>query len=147
MFASHCKIIGWNQMKKQFESAFHFNFLVKPGQCKRDQFRCRSGECIKSSFVCDRWPDCLDHSDEGADANCRKYSIPWNAVYLVVCKIIAVQLKSKREQVTEKHDLIGIKRCKIRHHSFQIWQTLTWTFAPKLQHSWCRFIELSKYFP
>ena len=54
-------------------------FLVKPGQCRRDQFRCRSGECIKSSFVCDRVPDCLDHSDEGADANCRKSSIPQQA--------------------------------------------------------------------
>ena len=62
---------------------FYFNFSGKPGQCKRDQFRCRSGECIKSSFVCDRVPDCLDHSDEGADANCREYSIPRNAVYCV----------------------------------------------------------------
>lgn len=41
-----------------------------PGQCKRDEFRCKSGECIKSAFVCDQYADCRDHSDEGAEADC-----------------------------------------------------------------------------
>lgn len=37
---------------------------AKPGICNRDQFKCRSGECIKSSFVCDNVGDCSDKSDE-----------------------------------------------------------------------------------
>ncbi|XP_031558323.1 very low-density lipoprotein receptor-like [Actinia tenebrosa] len=36
----------------------------KPGTCNRDQFKCRSGECIKSSFVCNNVGDCSDRSDE-----------------------------------------------------------------------------------
>ena len=48
------------------------SFTVKPGQCNRDQFRCKNGECIPSGFVCDRVADCVDHSDEGDLAECRK---------------------------------------------------------------------------
>ena len=51
-------------------TAFIPLFSAPPGQCKRDEFRCKSGECIKSAFVCDQYPDCKDHSDEGAEANC-----------------------------------------------------------------------------
>lgn len=33
-------------------------------QCKPDEFKCASGECISTSFVCDKENDCPDGSDE-----------------------------------------------------------------------------------
>lgn len=35
-----------------------------PSYCTEKQFKCASGECIPSTFVCDGEIDCRDHSDE-----------------------------------------------------------------------------------
>lgn len=38
-------------------------------ECSAGMFRCRSGECIKLAWRCDKDPDCMDRSDE---SDCRK---------------------------------------------------------------------------
>lgn len=41
--------------------------LLAPKQCTDNEFHCRNGQCVSSSFVCDDDADCDDASDE---ANC-----------------------------------------------------------------------------
>ena len=58
-------------------------FIAKPGTCHRDQFKCRSGECIASSFVCDNVKDCTDFSDED---NCPNSRCNLKQIYCPVTK-------------------------------------------------------------
>ncbi len=49
----------------------------------------------------------------------------------------------KREHVIKNMNWVGIKRCMICHQTFEISQTITQTFAPKIQLSWFCFIKWS----
>ena len=57
---------------------YYFLFPAKPGTCHRDQFKCRTGSCISSVYVCDGVPDCSDHSDED---NCPNSNCNLNEIY------------------------------------------------------------------
>uniref|UniRef100_A0A3B4B4T7 EGF-like domain-containing protein n=1 Tax=Periophthalmus magnuspinnatus TaxID=409849 RepID=A0A3B4B4T7_9GOBI len=43
-----------------------FHFPSAPKQCMDSEFRCGTGQCISSSFVCDEESDCEDGSDEAS---------------------------------------------------------------------------------
>lgn len=44
----------------------HVSSLSAPKQCTNTEFRCRNGQCVSSSFVCDDEADCDDGSDEAS---------------------------------------------------------------------------------
>lgn len=41
-----------------------FHFVAEPS-CGTDEYQCRNGDCIPSSFECNGHADCVDASDEG----------------------------------------------------------------------------------
>uniref|UniRef100_A0A667YJ05 Low density lipoprotein receptor a n=1 Tax=Myripristis murdjan TaxID=586833 RepID=A0A667YJ05_9TELE len=41
-------------------------FMITPKLCTNNEFRCRNGQCVSSSFVCDEEADCDDGSDEAS---------------------------------------------------------------------------------
>ena len=47
------------------------NDLIPRVKCKRHEFKCDYGACIKKHKVCDNYPHCADGSDE-TEAACRK---------------------------------------------------------------------------
>lgn len=44
----------------------HVSSLSAPKQCTSTEFRCRNGQCMSFSFVCDDEADCDDGSDEAS---------------------------------------------------------------------------------
>lgn len=49
-----------------FITLITFSSLLAPKQCTSNEFRCSSGQCVSSSFVCDDEADCDDGSDEAS---------------------------------------------------------------------------------
>lgn len=66
-------------------------------ECRTDQFRCGSGQCIEGDRRCDRTVDCPDRSDE---SNCGKFPVRvctfdfWLMVYPTSWICVGVQCKS-----------------------------------------------------
>jgi len=54
------------------EDCYLMGPFIKP-ECKADEWKCNNGDCIKSKWKCDLWPDCEDHSDE---QNCDPLKVP-----------------------------------------------------------------------
>lgn len=61
-------------------SLSHLLSLLAPKQCTDTEFRCRNGQCVSSSFVCDDEADCDDGSDEAScpPATCNSASFQCN---------------------------------------------------------------------
>ena len=64
------------------ESEFITRFIpLRRTECRPDQFKCNSGQCIESAQRCDRIVDCPDRSDENSCGKTTRNSIA-NCVYL-----------------------------------------------------------------
>lgn len=46
------------------KSASHLCLSSAFRECDRDQFRCKSGQCVPYNWTCNDIPDCRDESDE-----------------------------------------------------------------------------------
>ena len=69
-----------------------------PTECRTDQFRCNSGQCIEGSRRCDRTVDCPDRSDEGSD--CGKSLFDWLSVMaILICSFFGCRYTMQQRRV------------------------------------------------
>ena len=54
--------------------AYYISFslsMTTPASCSSSQFKCNNGNCVSSSYKCDKYDDCGDNSDEfGCKVEC-----------------------------------------------------------------------------
>lgn len=52
-------------------------YFITTEVCTENQFQCSNGDCINAEFVCDKFRDCADASDEH---DCGKIFILYNVI-------------------------------------------------------------------
>lgn len=63
----------WSKSKGIDFRLFCFFSILSAGNCKAEEFRCRTGRCIPTQKQCNGYNDCGDGSDESQCEKCENF--------------------------------------------------------------------------